>query len=92
MSIMRTNSLLGLLALVGAFIVFAGPASAEFFTCNQRPGQLLYSYTGTPDQYIRRQRRTSTPRYSSSYSRSYSSRSQRRHATYSSDPRYWNGR
>ena len=89
---MRTNSLFGLLALIGALVVLAGPASAEFFTCTQRPGQLLYSYNGTPDQYISRQRRYSTPRYSPSYSRSYSSRSHRRNTRYYGDTRYWNGR
>lgn len=90
----RTSGLFGLLALIGALmVVSAAPASAEFFTCNQRPGQLLYSYNGTPDRYIRRERRYSTPRYSSS-SRGYSSTRyrQRRHGTYYSSSRYWNGR
>ena len=93
---MRTTSLCGLLALIGALVVgFSAPVSAEFFNCNQRPGQLLYSYSGTPDQYIRRQHNYSTPRYSrrsaSRYYRAGSSR-YRQHATYYSDSRYWNGR
>ncbi len=89
----RTRSLFGLLALIGGLVVASTvPASAEFFNCNQRPGQLLYSYNGTPDQYTGRQRRYSTPRYSSSYNRYYAPRSQRRHSTYYSDTRYWNGR
>jgi len=86
----RTRSVIGLLALIGALmVVSSAPASAEFFSCNQRPGQLLYSYNGTPDQYNRRQRRYSAPR---SYSHRYSSYRQRRHATYSGSTRYWNGR
>ncbi len=84
----------GLLALTGTLVAaFSVPASAEFFSCNQRPGQVLYSYSGTPDQYIRRQHRDSAPR-SDSYSRYYRAGAQRyrRHATYYSDRRYWNGR
>ena len=46
----RISSLIGLAAAIGALgIVSAAPASAEFFGCNDRPGQLLYSYNGTPD-------------------------------------------
>jgi hypothetical protein len=89
----RNRSLFGLLALAGALLAMSSiPAAAEFFSCNQRPGQVLYSYTGTPDQYIRRQRRYSARRYQSRASRTYTTRSQRRRATYSNDPRYWNGR
>ena len=87
---------LGLLALTALLVVaFSAPASAEFFSCNQRPGQLLYSYSGTPDQYIRRQRNYGRPRHSrrsaSRYHRAGSSR-YRRHAAYYGDARYWNGR
>ena len=90
----RILSLFGLLALIGAtWVVSSAPASAEFFGCNDRRGQVLYSYSGTPDAYMRRSRRSSTPRYSSPYSNDYSARPRaRRHATYSSDTRYWNGR
>jgi len=90
----RTRSLLGLLALIGALTaVYSSSASAEFFGCNDRPGQLLYSYSGSPGAYGRRQYRSSTPRYSSHYyTRSYSARPHRRHATYYGDTRYWNGR
>ena len=90
----RIRSLFGLLALLGVLVVAApAPASAEFFTCNQRPGQVLYSYSGTPDQYIRRQHRYSAPRYQSRASRTYSARPQRRRAGSNyGDARYWNGR
>lgn len=86
----RIHSLFGLLALIGALmVVFSAPASAEFFGCKDRPGQLLYSYTGTPDAYIRRRQRGSAPR---SYSRRYSTSRRQRHATYYGSARYWNGR
>ena len=88
----RILSLFGLLALIGAtWVVSSAPASAEFFGCNDRRGQVLYSYSGSPDSYVQRQRRYSAPRYS--YSRDYSAQQrQRRHATYYGDTRYWNGR
>ena len=90
----RNRSLFGLLALIGALtVVYSSSASAEFFTCNQRPGQVLYSYAGTPDAYIRRQHRSySAPRYSSRPTRTYAARPHRRHTTYYNDTRYWNGR
>ena len=89
----RICSLFGLLALIGGLAVATSvPASAEFFSCNQRPGQVLYSYTGTPDRYVRRQHRASAPRYSSSSSRYYSAQPQRRHTTRYSGTRYWNDR
>lgn len=85
----RNRSLFGLLALAGALLAMSSiPAAAEFFSCNQRPGQVLYSYTGTPDQYIRRQRRYSARRYS----RRATTQWHRRRATYSGATRYWNGR
>jgi hypothetical protein len=95
----RSPNLFGPLAfsaLIGILVVaFTAPASAEFFTCSQRPGQLLYSYSGTPDQYAGRRHHYSAPRYysrsASRYYRAGSSR-YRRHATYYSDRRYWNGR
>lgn len=85
----RNRSLYRLLVLVGALMAVSSfPASAEFFNCNQRPGQLLYSYTGTPDRYIRRQHRSIAPRYGHRYTPPRHSR----RATYSGDARYWNGR
>jgi hypothetical protein len=92
---LRSPGLFGLLALIGTLMVaFSVPASAEFFTCSQRPGQLLFSYNGTPDQYIRRQHHYSTPRHYSRTSRYYRAGSSRyrRHATYYGHSRYWNGR
>lgn len=90
----RIRSLSCLLALIGGLVVVASvPASAEFFNCNQRPGQLLYSYTGTPDQYSGRRYRSSSQRYHSRAPRYYSTRPQRRHASsYYGSTRYWNGR
>lgn len=85
----RHRSLFDLLALAGALLAaFSVPAAAEFFSCKDRPGQLLYSYTGTPDQYIRRQHRSSAPHYRHRYTPPRHSR----RAAYSGDARYWNGR
>jgi hypothetical protein len=85
----RNLSLFGLLALVGVLVAASSiPAAAEFFNCNQRPGQLLYSYTGTPDRYVRRQPHYSAPRSS----QRYTTQQHRRRATYSNEARYWNGR
>ncbi len=99
---LRRPSLFGLLVLIGALVVaFSGPASAEFFTCSQRPGQLLYSYSGTPGQYSGRRHSYSAPRaysaprrYSRASSRYYRAGSSRyrRHASYYGGARYWNGR
>jgi hypothetical protein len=65
------------------------PASAEFFNCNQKPGQLLYSYSGTPSQYGSRS-------YSRHYTNDYSAQSSRRryqsHATYSGSRHHWDDR
>jgi hypothetical protein len=87
----RNRSLYGLLALIGGLMIASSvPAAAEFFGCNDRAGQLLYSYTGTPDAYMRRQPRYSRPR-DRSHRNSSSSRRHRR-ATYYGNARYWNGR
>ena len=49
---MRIDKGLGVLAGVAALLVAAvAPASAEFFSCRDKPGQLLYSYNGSPDSY-----------------------------------------
>ena len=85
----RNRSLFGLLVLAGALLAASSiPAAAEFFSCKDRPGQLLYSYTGTPDQYIRRQHRYSSRQFNHGHSAPRYSR----RATYSGDSRYWNGR
>ncbi|HZD89608.1 MAG TPA: hypothetical protein VE224_05880 [Pseudolabrys sp.] len=90
----RTSILLGFIAIVGVLAtISAAPASAEFFGCNDRPGQLLYSYNGTPDAYISRRHRYGAPRsYSRSTSRDYRAPRHRRHVTYYGDMRYWNSR
>lgn len=86
----RNRSLYGLLMLVGVLLAVSSiPAAAEYFSCNDRPGQVLYSYTGTPDQYIRRQRRYSAPR---SYRRHYSRAARHSRRAYYGSTRYWNGR
>jgi len=41
----------GLLAASLALALSAAPAAAEMFTCHDRPGQVLYSYNGTPSDY-----------------------------------------
>jgi hypothetical protein len=66
------------------------PASAEFFNCNQRPGQVLYSnsYSGSPGQYSGS--RTTSSRYTASYSASRSR--YQAHASYSGSRHYWNDR
>ena len=75
--------------LVILALTLGGAASAEFFNCNQKPGQLLYSYSGTPGQYSGRRS------YSSRTTSDYSAQSRPRyqsHATYSSSRHYWNDR
>lgn len=85
----RNRSLFGLLMLVGVLLAVSSiPAAAEYFSCNQRPGEVLYSYTGTPDQYIRRQRRISARQFG----HRYTAPRHRRRATSYGAARYWNGR
>jgi DNA topoisomerase IB len=49
---MRIDTGFALLAGVLALTLGAvAPASAEFFGCHDKPGQLLYSYSGTPRSY-----------------------------------------
>lgn len=78
---------LGILALTAA----AAPASAEFFNCNQRPGQVLYSYSGSPSNYGSR---TASPsrRYTSDYSAQSSHQRYQAHATYFGSRHYGNDR
>jgi hypothetical protein len=66
-------------------LVGTAPARAEFFGCNDRPGQVLYR---SGPHYSA----TRTTRY---YSRDYSAQSRRyrqAHVTYSSAPRYYDSR
>ena len=55
----------GLLAGTLALGLSAAPAAAEMFTCHDRPGQVLYSYNGSPGDYHGRNysRRRSTDDY-----------------------------
>jgi hypothetical protein len=64
------------------------PVSAEFFNCNQKPGQLLYSYNGSPSDYGSRHSRSSSPRYSRDYYPQSSRRHYQSHATYFGSRRY----
>ena len=79
----RLATMLALTLLLGA----ASPASAELFTCHQRPGQVLYSYSGAPGQYGGR---TSSRNYSSSYTNDFAASSRRQ--TQASSHHYWNDR
>jgi hypothetical protein len=67
------------------------PASAEFFNCNQRPGQLLYSYSGSPSTYGSRSS-SSSRRYTSDYSAQSSRQRYQAHATYFGSRHYGNDR
>jgi len=60
----------------------SAPASAELFTCHQRPGQVLYSYSGAPGQYGNRSS-SSGQRYTSDFAAS-SRRQIQSHASYTS--------
>ena len=76
--------LLGLALALGA----TAPASAEMFTCHQRPGQLLYSYSGSASQYGNR---SSISRSTSNFSVS-SQRQYQAHASYTGSRHYWTDR
>ena len=65
------------------------PASAEFFNCNQKPGQLLYSYSGAPGQYSSR---SSSRRYTSDYSAQSSRQRYQAHASFFGSRHYGNDR
>ena len=78
------------LALILALSLAATvPASAEFFNCNQRPGQLLYSYSGSPGQYGAR---SSSRRYTTDYSAQSSRQRYQAHASFFGSHRYGNDR
>ena len=79
-----------ILALVLALSLAATvPASAEFFNCNQKPGQLLYSYSGSPGQYGSR---TSSRRYTTDYSAQSSRQRYQAHASFFGSRHYGNDR
>ena len=82
---MRTATGFGLLILA---LAAATPASAEMFTCHDKPGKVLAVYNGSPGNYGSR---TSSRSYTSDYSASR--RQYQTHATYISGSRhYWNDR
>jgi len=54
------------------------PASAEFFGCNDKPGRVLYSYTGAPRAYSARH----------THDFAAQTRSRHAHATYAGAKRY----
>ena len=68
------------------------PASAEFFNCNQRPGQLIYSYNGSPSQYGSRSSSSSRRYTTSDYSAQSSRQRYQAHATYFGSRHYGNDR
>jgi len=81
---MRIAGILALALTLGA----VAPAWAEFFNCNQRPGQLLYSYNGSLGDYGRQT-------YSRRYTNEFAAQSTRRsyqHAAYFGARHYWNDR
>jgi hypothetical protein len=76
----------------------AVPAAAELFTCHDQPGQVLYSYEGTPDSYRSRANRHSRVRGSRAYGSADYSAHTRYHragstpANHSRSRRYWHKR
>lgn len=78
---------LGLLALAAA----ASPASAELFNCHQKPGQVLYSYNGSPANYGSRSS-SASHRYTSDYSAQSSRQRYQAHATVFGSHHYGNDR
>jgi hypothetical protein len=65
------------------------PASAEFFGCNgnDRPGRVLYSYSGAPSAYGSRYSRARYP-----HDFAAQSRPRKTHVTYYASKRYWHER
>jgi hypothetical protein len=79
----------GLLAAILALGLSVAPAAAEMFTCHDKPGQVLYSYSGTPSEY--RGRNYSRWRQSDGYSaRTRYYRAGSSHAAYYGSRRSWN--
>jgi len=79
-----------LILALALFFGLCAPASAEFFNCNQRPGQLLYSYSGSPGEYGSRS--SYSRRYTSDYSAQSSRRHYQTHASYFGSRHFWNDR
>ena len=74
----------GILAL--GLMAAVTPASAEMFTCHDRPGKVLAVYSGSPGNYGSRS-------HSRAYTSDYSSRQRyQAHATYVGSRHYWNDR
>lgn len=88
---MRIGALGFGLVILALTVAAAAPASAEFFNCNQRPGQLLYSYSGSPSNYGSRSASPSR-RYTSDYSAQSSRQRYQAHATYFGSRHYGNDR
>lgn len=65
-------------------LVLAAPARAEFFGCQDRAGQVLYTYSGTPGQFH--------GRYANNYAAQPRPRYGHSRASYSENRRYWNDR
>lgn len=83
----------GLLAGMVALGLSAVPASAEFFGCRDKPGQLLYSYSGSPGGYHSRSSGSSASYSSGRTTSDYSAhtryyRAGSAHATYYDSGRY----
>jgi len=83
---MRTATGLGLLILA---LVAATPASAEMFTCHDKPGQVLAVYNGSPNNLGGR---SYSRRYTSDYSAQSSRQRYQAHASYINSRHYWNDR
>ncbi len=63
---MRINTVgIGLLAGLAMVGLSAFPAAAEDFTCHDKPGQVLYTYNGTPSQFHDRGYRRGASSYAS---------------------------
>jgi hypothetical protein len=88
---MRIGTLGFGLVILALTLGAAAPASAEFFNCNQRPGQLLYSYSGSPSNYGSRSS-SSSRRYTSDYSAQSSRQRYQAHASYFGSRHYGNDR
>jgi len=83
--------LAGILALS---FTWAVPASAEFFGCHDKPGQVLAVYGGTPGSYHSRNYSSyGSSRYSDDYAaHTRYHRAGTRHATDYRSQHYWNDR
>ncbi len=96
---MRIYTGFGLLGSVLTLsFAMAAPAAAEMFTCHDKPGQVLYSYEGTPDSYRSRGKHYSHVSSSRAYGGTDYSAHTRYYragstpATHSRARRYWHKR